>query len=89
MIDLRRFSWSMHLALFPRRGAGEKYHKSDGAAHVTQPMLSCQLMQLEDELGVKLFRHSQYGVVLTDDGILLRRRTQEIVELADKAEREL
>lgn len=39
--------------------------------------------------GVKLFRRSQYRVVLTDDGMLLRRRAQEIVELADKAEREL
>ena len=31
----------------------------------------------------------KYRVVLTDDGMLLRRRAQEIVELADKAEREL
>lgn len=46
-------------------------------------------MQLESELGVKLFRRSQYRIVLTEDGMLLRRRAQEIVELADKAEREL
>ena len=46
-------------------------------------------MQLAEELGVKLFRRSQYRVVLTEDGMLLRRRAQEIVELADKAEREL
>ena len=57
--------------------------------HVTQPTLSRQLMQLAEELGVKLFRRSQYRVVLTEDGMLLRRRAQEIVELADKAEREL
>ena len=57
--------------------------------HVTQPTLSRQLMQLEAELGVKLFRRSQYRVILTEDGMLLRRRAQEIVELADKAEREL
>ena len=56
---------------------------------MTQPTLSRQLMQLEDEVGVKLFRRSQYRVVLTEDGMLLRRRAQEIVELADKAEREL
>jgi len=57
--------------------------------HVTQPTLSRQLMQLAEELGVKLFRRSQYRVVLTEDGMLLRRRAQEIVELADKVEREL
>ena len=63
--------------------------KAAALLHVTQPTLSRQLMQLEDELGVKLFRRSQYRVVLTDDGMLLRRRAQEIIELADKAEREL
>ena len=67
----------------------ENITKAAALLHVTQPTLSRQLMQLEDELGVKLFRRSQYRVVLTDDGMLLRRRAQEIVELADKAEREL
>ena len=67
----------------------ENITKSAALLHVTQPTLSRQLMQLEEELGVKLFRRSQYRVVLTDDGMLLRRRAQEIVELADKAEREL
>ena len=67
----------------------ENITKAAALLHVTQPTLSRQLMQLEDELGVKLFRRSQYCVVLTEDGMLLRRRAQEIVELADKAEREL
>ena len=67
----------------------ENITKAAALLHVTQPTLSRQLMQLEDELGVKLFRRSQYRVVLTDDGMLLRRRAQEIVELADKTEREL
>lgn len=67
----------------------ENITKAAALLHVTQPTLSRQLMQLEDELGVKLFRRSQYRVVLTEDGMLLRRRAQEIVELADKAEREL
>ena len=66
----------------------ENITKAAALLHVTQPTLSRQLMQLEAELGVKLFRRSQYRVVLTDDGMLLRR-AQEIVELADKAEREL
>ena len=67
----------------------ENITKAAALLHVTQPTLSRQLMQLEDELGVMLFRRSQYRIILTDDGMLLRRRAQEIVELADKAAREL
>ncbi len=67
----------------------ENITKAAALLHVTQPTLSRQLMQLEQELGVRLFRRSQYRVVLTEEGMLLRRRAQEIVELADKAEREL
>ena len=54
--------------------------------HLTQPTLSRQLMQLEAELGVKLLRRGKYHVSLTDDGMLLRRRAQELVELAEKTE---
>ena len=57
--------------------------------HVTQPTLSRQLSQLEVELGVKLFQRGQHGITLTEDGLLLRRRAQEIVALAAKTEREL
>lgn len=67
----------------------ENITKAAALLHVTQPTLSRQIQQLEEELGVKLFRRSQYRVILTDDGMLLRRRAQEIVELADKAQREL
>lgn len=56
--------------------------------HITQPTLSRQLIQLEEELGVQLFRRSKYRIILTDDGMLLRRRAQEIVDLAEKTERE-
>lgn len=66
----------------------ENITKAAALLHVTQPTLSRQLMQLEEELGVKLFRRSQYRIILTDEGMLLRRRAQEIVELADKTERE-
>lgn len=66
----------------------ENITKAAGLLHVTQPTLSRQLMQLEEELGTKLFHRSQYRIILTDAGMLLRRRAQEIVELADKAERE-
>lgn len=66
----------------------ENITKAAALLHLTQPTLSRQLMQLEEELGVQLFHRSRYHVVLTDDGILLRRRAQELVELADKTARE-
>ena len=64
----------------------ENITKAAALLHVTQPTLSRQLMQLEEELGVKLFRRGKYRVSLTEDGMLLRRRAQEIVELADRLE---
>lgn len=56
--------------------------------HLTQPTLSRQLIQLEESLGVKLLHRGQHSVTLTDDGILLKRRAQELVALADKTEQE-
>lgn len=41
--------------------------------HISQPALSRQLMQLEDELGVQLFKRARHSSVLTDEGMLLRR----------------
>lgn len=57
--------------------------------HVTQPTLSRQLMQLETELGVKLFARSNHSVYLTNEGVLFRRRAQELVNLAEKARQEI
>jgi len=52
--------------------------------HVTQPTLSKQLADLEDELGKQLFIRGKRKTILTDDGMYLFRRAQEIVDLADK-----
>ena len=57
--------------------------------HITQPTLSRQIMQLEQELGVKLFNRSNHNIVLTEDGMLLKRRAQELISLADKTRQEL
>ena len=54
--------------------------------HVTQPTLSRQLIDLERELGQQLFIRSSHAITLTPEGMLLRQRAQEIVELADKTE---
>ena len=59
------------------------------ALHVTQPTLSRQLSELEDELGKKLFLRGNRKTTLTDDGMILRKRAQEIVDLADKTVMEL
>ena len=66
----------------------ENITKAAALLHLTQPTLSRQLMQLEEELGVQLFHRSRYHIVLTDEGMLLRRRAQELVELADKTAQE-
>lgn len=57
--------------------------------HITQPTLSRQLMQLEEELGVTLFHRGKRHITLTDDGMLLRRRAEELVSLAEKTVAEL
>ena len=56
--------------------------------HLTQPTLSRQLMDLEKELGKKLFIRGSRKVRLTEDGLLLRKRASEIVELVEKTESE-
>lgn len=57
--------------------------------HITQPTLSRQLAQLEEELGVTLFTRGTRKITLTHEGILMRRRAEEIIELVDKAEKEV
>ncbi|MDO4288721.1 MAG: LysR family transcriptional regulator [Eubacterium sp.] len=57
--------------------------------HITQPTLSRQLAQLEESVGAKLLERGARKVTLTDEGILLKRRAEEIVSLVDKTEKEL
>ena len=66
----------------------ENITRAAGLLHITQPTLSRQLMQLEEELGTKLFERSSHSIRLTEDGMLLRRRAQELVQLADSVEKE-
>lgn len=67
----------------------ENITKAAALLHLTQPTLSRQLMQLEAELGVKLFHRSKHSIILTEDGMLLKRRAQEIISLFDKTVQEL
>ncbi len=52
--------------------------------HVTQPTLSKQLKILEEELGKKLFTRHSFSIQLTEEGILLRKRAEDLVKMADK-----
>lgn len=52
--------------------------------HVSQPTLSRQIKELEEELGKKLFTRSNYSIKLTEEGMLLRKRAEDILEIADK-----
>lgn len=54
--------------------------------HVTQPTLSRQMMDLEEELGKPLFLRGKRRILLTEEGMFLRKRAQEIVELVEKTQ---
>ncbi len=56
--------------------------------HVTQPTLSKTLKALEDELGKKLFTRHSFSIRLTDEGVLLRNRAEDLVSMADKIAQE-
>ena len=57
--------------------------------HVSQPALSTQLAALEDELGQKLFERGARGIELTEKGIALKRRADDLVDLAERIEAEI
>lgn len=57
--------------------------------HVTQPTLSRQIADLEDELGKKLFTRTSRSTILTEDGMHLRQRAEEILALVNQTEDEL
>lgn len=56
--------------------------------HITQPTLSRQMAELEAELNTRLFERTNRKIALTEAGMLLRRRAEELVSLAEKTELE-
>ena len=66
----------------------ENFTKAAQQLHITQPTISRQIAQLEEELGVDLFVRSNHNIILTEDGMILKRRAQEILSLADKTKRD-
>ena len=83
MMDLRVLQYYLTAA------REENITKAAQLLHITQPTLSRQLQQLEEELGVKLFQRSKHSICLTPEGLLFRRRAQEIISLAERAKDEL
>lgn len=57
--------------------------------HISQPSLSRQIMDLEEELGARLFQRGNRKITLTEQGVLLRKRAEQIVDLVQKTEDEL
>lgn len=56
--------------------------------HLTQPTLSRQIHDLEEELGQKLFTRGSHSMTLTAEGMILRKRAEEIISMVDKTEAE-
>lgn len=65
----------------------ENISRAADVLHVTQPTLSRQMTQLEEELGAQLFVRGRH-LTLTDAGVMLRRRAEEVVALMEKLESE-
>ena len=64
------------------------FTKASNLLHVSQPALSKQIMDLENELESKLFMRCSHSVKLTEDGFLLKRRAEEILEITEKTRSE-
>ena len=65
----------------------ENISRAAEVLHVTQPTLSRQMTQLEEELGTQLFIRGKH-LTLTDAGVMLRHRAEEVVSLMNKIEME-
>ena len=67
----------------------ETITRASESLHIAQSSLSKQLIELEQELGKKLFIRGKRKITLTEEGILLRKRADEIVNLLEKTERDI
>lgn len=59
------------------------------ALHLSQPTLSRQLKDMENDLGKQLFIRGNRKITLTEEGMFLRKRAEEIIDLVKKTENEL
>ncbi|GAB5057892.1 hypothetical protein COSHB9_22820 [Companilactobacillus alimentarius] len=59
----------------------ENITRAANLLHISQPTLSRQIANLEEELGTKLFVRQSHKITLTEDGMLLRRRAEEMRQI--------
>ena len=83
VMDLRVLQYFLAIA---REG---NITKAAESMHVTQPTLSRQIKELETDLGKQLLIRGSRRITLTDEGMLLRKRAEEIVSLLEKTEGEI
>jgi DNA-binding transcriptional LysR family regulator len=82
-MELRTLSYFLAVA------REENMTEAANVLHVTQPTLSRQMADLEDELGKKLFTRTNRKTLLTEDGMHLRLRAEEILSLVDQTKDEI
>ncbi len=78
MMEIRTLRYFLAIAREENMTRAAKY------LHVTQPTLSKQMQSLEEELGKKLFIRHSFSIELTEAGILLKKRAEDLVSMADK-----
>lgn len=67
----------------------ENITRAAESLHIAQPSLSKQILDLEQELGKQLLIRGKRKVTLTEEGLLLRKRAEDIVSLVEKTEHEI
>lgn len=82
-MDLRVFQYFLTVA------REENITRAAQCLHITQPTLSRHIMQLEEDMKTKLFVRSNHNIILTDEGMLLKRRAEELLDLYDKTKQEM
>ena len=73
MIETRLISYFLAVA------REQSITKAANVLHITQPTLSKQMMELEKELGCRLFIRGKKQITLTEEGHYFRRRAQEVI----------
>lgn len=72
------------LRYFLEAAREENMSKAAERMHISQSALSKQLKGLEEELGKKLFVRHSFSIELTEEGVLLRKRAEDLLSMADK-----